>query len=96
MTAPTLAEADPKGLIRESYRIEDIDAAQCRAIFLDWALSLSPGTDPQTALRVLLAANGQPDHPMTALLTEGLSRPTAPPRRRGRMGRPRPGEPADG
>ena len=96
MTDPTPAEADPKGLIRESYRIEGIDTAECRAIFLDWALSLAPATDPQAALRVLLAAHGRPDHPMTALLTEGLSRPTVAPRRRGRTGRPRPRDPADG
>ena len=85
-----LALADPKGLIRESYRIEDIGEAECRAIFLDWALSLAPDTDPTAALRALLAAHGLPDHPMTALLREGLERPTVAPRRRGRGERRRP------
>jgi len=36
---------DPKGLIRESYRIEGIGMAECRSIFLDWALSLPDGAD---------------------------------------------------
>ena len=80
-----LDRADPKGLVRESYRIEGIGAAECRSIFVDWALSL-PADVPQTqALRTLLAAYGSPGHPMTALLEEGLHRPAAPSgRRRGR------------
>ena len=28
---------DPKGLIRESYRMEGIGPAECRSNFLDWA-----------------------------------------------------------
>ena len=40
---------DPKGLIREAYRIEGITAAQCRSIFLDWALSLPDTTAPGAA-----------------------------------------------
>ena len=31
---------DPKGLIREAYSIDGITKAECRSIFLDWALSL--------------------------------------------------------
>lgn len=81
-TLPTLAEADPKGLVRESYRIEGIGSDECRSIFLDWALSLAPGTDTQAALRVLLAEYGAEGHPMTAVLTSGLA-PRVTPRRRG-------------
>ncbi|MBZ4021866.1 hypothetical protein CKO11_05250 [Rhodobacter sp. TJ_12] len=84
-----LTEADPKGLIRESYRIEGISDAECRSIFTDWALSLPMGADQAAAMRTVMAAYaGAPDHPMTALLTEGLSRAQPKPARRGgRAGR---------
>jgi hypothetical protein len=74
---------DPKGLIREAYRIEGITGAECRSILVDWALSLA-GDDPRTAIEALLARYGQDaeDHPMTLVLREGLTAaPTA--RRRG-------------
>ncbi|MFC3117842.1 hypothetical protein ACFOHS_04375 [Jhaorihella thermophila] len=79
---------DPKGLIQDSYRIEGITAAECRSIFLDWALSLPEGTGTDEALRRLLARHGAdaPDHPMTEVLRAGLDR-VAPPRRGGRRGR---------
>ncbi|MFB2532379.1 hypothetical protein ACEYYB_00140 [Paracoccus sp. p4-l81] len=83
---PDLIEADPKGLIRESYRIEGISDAECRSIFLDWALSLPAGLPPQRALSRLIMAYGLgPDHPMTAILYEGLAdpAPATPPKRRG-------------
>lgn len=74
-----LKDADPKGLIRESYRIEGISEPECRSIFLDWALSLTSGTDPAEAMRTVLASyGGAPDHPMSAVLTEGLGRAAAP------------------
>lgn len=81
--------ADPKGLVRESYRIEGITASECRSIFVDWALSLAVATDPREAMRVLLATYGAdaPDHPMSAVLTEGLAEPAQPRRRGGRAGR---------
>lgn len=77
-------EADPKGLVRESYRIDGIGMAECRSIFMDWALSLPSATDTAAALRVLLESHGRraPDHPMTAILREALATP-APARRRG-------------
>ncbi|MCL7465738.1 hypothetical protein [Phaeovulum sp. NW3] len=77
--------ADPKGLIRESYRIEGIGPAECRSIFLDWALSLAPGVDVAEAMRTVLARHGagQARHPMTAVLTEGLTRAQETPTRRG-------------
>ncbi|MGV8986245.1 MAG: hypothetical protein ACOH2H_08185 [Cypionkella sp.] len=82
-------EADPKGLVRESYLIEGITLGECRSIFIDWALSLPVGADTSAAITVLLQQYGQdaPDHPMTETLTAGLDTPDAPKRRGGRMGR---------
>jgi len=76
--------ADPKGLVREAYRIEGISEPECRSIFLDWALSLAEGTDQREAMRVLIGhyLPGREDHPMSVTLVAGLG--TAPdPRRRG-------------
>lgn len=82
-------DADPKGLVRESYLIEGITSGDCRSIFLDWALSLPVGADTSAAINVLLVQYGEgaPDHPMTATLKHGLVAPDAPKRRGGRMGR---------
>ncbi len=84
-------DLDPKGLILEAYRIEGITAPQCRSIFLDWALSLPPQTEAARAIRALLEIYrpGAPDHPMTAVLTEGLGSMGAPRRRGGWRSRPR-------
>lgn len=85
----TLTEADPKGLIRESYRIEGITASECRSIFLDWALSVPVDADPQDRINFLLAHYGpaQPDHPMGQVLRQGLEAPSARGRRGGRAAR---------
>lgn len=82
-------EADPKGLVRESYRIEGITDGECRSIFVDWALSLPVGTDMRDAIRVVLASYGvaAPDHPMTAVMTAGLQEAPEPRRRGGRASR---------
>jgi hypothetical protein len=81
---------DPKGLIFESYRIEGITAAECRSIFLDWALSMPVGADTMAMLRELLDHYGDhPDHPMTGVIREGLTRINAPRRRGGWRSRPR-------
>jgi hypothetical protein len=83
----TLQDADPKGLIRESYAIDGITLGECRSIFVDWALSLPAGFDMPAAIRLLMAHYARPDHPMTQTLAEGLT-PAAPPKRRGgRAGR---------
>jgi len=84
-----LKQADPKGLVRESFAIEGISGGECRSIFLDWALSLTPGTDTADALRALLAhyGPGRSDHPMTPVLEAGLLAAPQPVRRGGRMGR---------
>ena len=78
-------EADPKGLIRESYAIEGITIEECRSIFIDWVLSLGPQSDTNEALRALLVHYGEanpPGHPMTSVLTAALA-PSDPPKRRG-------------
>ena len=82
---------DPKGLIRESYQIEGITLAECRSIFLDWALSLPKDVDTQTALSDLhqIYADTYPDHPMTEVLIQGRQQMTAPRRRGGWKGRNR-------
>ncbi|MEM0934958.1 MAG: hypothetical protein AAGJ91_03510 [Pseudomonadota bacterium] len=76
---------DPKGLIRESYRIEGITLAECRSIFMDWALSLPSETPPATAIEDLLGryGAGAPDHPMTQVLRAGRAAPGKPARRGG-------------
>lgn len=84
-----LNEADPKGLVRESYRIEDITLGECRSIFVDWALSLPVDAPMRDALRSLIAhyALPLPDHPMSQVMNEGLAAPEAPRRKGGRAGR---------
>lgn len=90
MGAVDQTNADPKGLIRESYAIDGISAAECRSILVDWALSLPDSLSQADALRGLLDTYGteNPDHPMTGLLHEGLRAPlTGMGRRGGRAGR---------
>ena len=84
-----LAEADPKGLVRESYQIEGITPGECRSIFMDWALSIPVGRPVTDAVRVLIAtyAIPEPDHPMSTVLQQALAQPEAPRRRGGRIGR---------
>lgn len=82
-------DADPKGLIRESYAIDGITAAECRSIFLDWALSLPVAADVPVAAAALIHhyATEAPLHPMSSVLHEGLAVPDHPRRRGGRAGR---------
>jgi hypothetical protein len=84
-----LDEADPKGLVRESYRIEGISPAECRSVFMDWALSLPASAIVPVALETVIAhyAVLYPDHPMTTVLHEGLGVGDSPRRRGGRAGR---------
>ncbi len=87
--AVLLSEADPKGLVRESYRIDGITTGECRSIFVDWALSLPVDAPIKDAVRTLMAeyAQAAPDHPMSAVLKDGLMTPDAPKRRGGRAAR---------
>ncbi|MEX0340463.1 MAG: hypothetical protein AB3N11_15670 [Arenibacterium sp.] len=84
-------ETDPKGLVFESYRIEGITEAECRTIFLDWALSLPDGSNTARVLERLIAQYGTdfPDHPMTGVLRAGQAQMVAPKRRGGWRARPR-------
>lgn len=79
---------DPKGLIRESYRIEGITDAECRTIFLDWAIGVPIGQDSAGAINELLEKyqHDFPEHPMTAVLKAGLGSSSTG-RRGGRAGR---------
>lgn len=75
---------DPKGLIYEAYRIDGITKADCRTIFLDWALSLPADRVQDQALAALLDTYGPKNdaHPMTEVLREGRQS-IGSPRRRG-------------
>jgi len=87
--AMRIEEADPKGLVRESYRIEGITLGECRSIFVDWALSLPVDAPMKDALRALIAHYGlvAPDHPMSGVMKDGLLAPDAPRRKGGRAAR---------
>jgi len=82
-------DLDPKGLIRESFRIEGITGGECRSIFLDWALSVPKDADHGAMIQALLARYGAEatDHPMTETLREGLASAGPARRRGGRAGR---------
>ena len=84
-------EDDPKGLIREAYRIDGITLGECRSIFLDWALSLAAQADNTAALHALIDTYGgdAPDHPMTQVMREGLKAAETPRRRGGWRARQR-------
>ena len=83
--------SDPRGLIWESYNIEDIGEPECRSIFLDWAIGVPAGEDSTAHVRRLLAQLGAeyPDHPMTKVLRDALGAQTGGKRRGGAMGRRR-------
>lgn len=80
---------DPRGLIRESYRIDGISEPECRSIFLDWALGIPHGVDISGVVAVLLEQYSQEpaDHPMTKTLRAALLTADTPRRRGGRAGR---------
>ncbi len=83
-------EYDPRGLIRESYRIEGISAPECRSIFLDWVLGAAATPPVREQIQTLLDFySDQPaDHPMSVVLRDGLAQHDATPTRRGgRRGR---------
>lgn len=85
---PAADPIDPKGLIRESFRIDWITDGECRSIFVDWALSVS-GADPREAISALLAryADAPAAHPMLAVLRAGLDASPKGGRRGGRAAR---------
>ena len=80
-------EHDPKGLIAEAYKMEGIGLAECRSIFLDWALGVPVDDDPVVAIAELLERHGEEGHPMTEVLKAGLVDTPRTGRRGGRAGR---------
>ncbi len=70
-----LVASDPRGLIFEAYRIDNINNEDCRSIFFDWALGLDASLDAIDELRKVynIYSEGNPDHPMTLVLKEGLT-----------------------
>lgn len=83
---------DPKGLMREAFRIEGIAPAECRSIFLDWALGVPDAHDTKDEVRRLIAYYGlsaPDDHPMMVTLRNALDDAGPPMRRGGRRSRVR-------
>ncbi|MEP3296982.1 MAG: hypothetical protein ABJO27_10975 [Pseudoruegeria sp.] len=80
---------DTKGLIRESYRIDGITLAECRSIFLDWAINLPGNGTAHDGISTMLALyeSDNQDHPMSKVLREGLAKPEKTGRRGGRGAR---------
>ena len=66
--------SDPRGLIFESYNMEDISEPECRSIFLDWALGLDSKFDAMEEIKSYIKhyASVNPEHPMNNVLSEGL------------------------
>lgn len=71
--ALSLKQIDPRGLIGDAFAMSDIQAADCRSIFFDWALGLDAAIDQTRAIEQLIDAFADaPHHPMRAVLDEGL------------------------
>lgn len=83
LPADLLQRSDPRGLIREAYRIEGITTEECRSIFFDWAMGRKEGEGDPVAAAALLDHYGgtAPEHPMTAVLAEIARAPLSAPRR---------------
>lgn len=81
---------DPKGLIREAFRMEGIGLPECRSIFLDWALGVPAGRDAKSEVRRLIGhyeSEATTQHPMMETLRAALDDIGPPKRRGGRHGR---------
>ena len=73
MNKGKLAE-DPRGLLYEAYQIDGITLADCKTIFIDWALGLDYNIDQIKAVISALEEyeEDNPIHPMTKVLREGV------------------------
>lgn len=82
---------DPKNLVADAFRIDGIQDAECRSIFLDWALSLPDDANHQASIDRLLATYGadNPGHPMVDILQQALLPIAAKSRRRSGRSRAR-------
>ena len=90
---PDLKKIDPKGLFTDVYSMDGITLEECRSVFLDWAISGKADVDETRALADLHAyfAAPNPDHPMSAVLTDAVAGGQNKSRRRGgAAGRVRP------
>jgi len=67
-------KVDPRGLLFEAYRIHGITGPDCKTIFLDWVLGLGSDINIYSAIKAALDEyqKGNPKHPMTLVLIEGL------------------------
>tara|TARA_B100000900_G_C20336732_1_gene616465 strand:+ start:418 stop:684 length:267 start_codon:yes stop_codon:yes gene_type:complete len=65
---------DERGLIYESYKIDNISDSDCRSIFLDWLLGLDEKLDPILEIKNLyqMYSDEFKNHPMTLILREGI------------------------
>lgn len=79
----TEPDVDPRGLIREAYQMA-IGPAECRSIFLDWAIGLDTAGPAEVARLLAIWGPIHPEHPMTAVLREGAERAGHPRPRRSR------------
>lgn len=89
MSHDILSAIDPRGLIRESYRIDGIRIEECRSIFLDWALFDEHEMPQADRIKTLLdhySVDGA-EHPMTQVMQSALEEAAAPKRRGGRKAR---------
>lgn len=86
-----ITEVDPRGLVREAYRIDGITEPDCRTIFLDWSLGDTGDIAQRDAVSRLLTFYGAqaPDHPMSGVLRAAMSDPPAAKRRGGAKARHR-------
>ncbi len=77
---------DARGLMFEAFRMPELTDKDCRSILLDWALGLPDDAEYKSALQRMLDLYGESnaDHPMTALLREGLELASGTQRTRGR------------
>ena len=84
MSLRNATKYDPRGLIAESYAIENITMDEARSILIDWAIK-DCGDDHVVAFEALrdIYVEANPGHPMTELILQGLQpRPTRKARRR--------------
>lgn len=82
---------DRRGLIRDSFALENPTAAECRSIFLDWALFDDHEMPQSDRIKALLNHYGKdnPGHPMAEVLRSALTDAAKPKRRGGWRARER-------
>ncbi len=80
MMQDDISQIDARGLIADSYQIEGITLADCRMIFLDWALGMPADKDISDTIKQLLErfTAAAPTHPMTSILNDAIERKAIP------------------